>query len=132
MGVWRLVVRGGFAAAHQILHYGGPCEALHGHNFAVTAEVEGDRLDPKTGMLMDFKVLKAHLAAVTGELDHTHVNALPQFAGVSPSSERLAEYIFHRLAQRLEGSGVRLVRVMVAENAGAEAEYREEAHGADL
>lgn len=125
MGVWRLRVRGGFAAAHQILHYGGPCEALHGHNFAVEAEVEGHALDPKTGMLMDFKELKGHLAAVTQSLDHTHVNALPEFSGVSPSSERLAQYIFRHLAVRLEGSGVRLVRVVVAENAGSEAEYRE-------
>jgi 6-pyruvoyltetrahydropterin/6-carboxytetrahydropterin synthase len=125
MGVWRLRVRGGFAAAHQILHYGGPCEALHGHNFAVEVEVEGCVLDPKTGMLMDFKELKGHLAAVTGKLDHTHVNALPEFAGVSPSSERLAEYIFRRLAARLKDSGVRLVRVRVAENTGSEAEYRE-------
>lgn len=125
MGVWRLRVRGGFAAAHQILHYGGPCEALHGHNFAVEVEVEGHTLDPKTGMLMDFKELKGHLAAVTQSLDHTHVNTLPEFAGLSPSSERLAQYIFRRLAERLQGSGMCLVRVVVAENAGSEAEYRE-------
>jgi 6-pyruvoyltetrahydropterin/6-carboxytetrahydropterin synthase len=89
-------------------------------------EVEGRALDAKTGMLMDFKELKRHLAAVTEGLDHTHVNALPEFAGVSPSSERLAEYIFRRLAARLEGFGVRLVRVLVSENTGAAAEYREE------
>jgi 6-pyruvoyltetrahydropterin/6-carboxytetrahydropterin synthase len=126
MGVWRLRVHSSFAAAHQILHYGGPCEALHGHNFAVTVEVEGNVLDPKTGMLMDFKILKGHLAAVLAELDHTHINTLPQFAGHSPSSERLAQYIFQCLARHLEGGTVRLVGVRVAESPGSEAEYWEE------
>lgn len=122
---YRLRVRKEFSASHQLLHYEGKCERLHGHNFRVEAEVEGDQVDPDTGMLLDFKVLKQRLAAILDGLDHRHLNDLEPFRSLSPSSENIARYIFHALEATLIEPGIRLREVAVAENDGSVAVYRE-------
>ena len=48
--MYRIRVIDGFSAAHQLKGYEGRCEGLHGHNWKVEAEVEGDNLDD-VGML---------------------------------------------------------------------------------
>lgn len=124
--VYRLKVRSHFCAAHQLHHYQGKCENLHGHNFIVEAEVEGSRLDAQTGILIDFKVLKKELKDVLEELDHSHLNELPEFKRQNPSSEHLARYIYRRLDQRLGSEDVRVRTVAVMESEGSTAVYLEE------
>lgn len=92
-GFWRITVRSEFSAAHALRHYQGKCENQHGHNFAVEAAVEGSRLDAKTGMLLDFGILKKALAAILAPLDHAFLNDTPPFDVINPSSENLARYI---------------------------------------
>lgn len=92
-GRWRLVVREQFSAAHALRNYGGKCESAHGHNFAVEAIVEGEKLDPATGILLDFGVLKAGLRQILAALDHKDLNRLAQFEKENPSSELIARYI---------------------------------------
>jgi len=121
---WRLVVRDGFAAAHRLKGSGGRCENLHGHNFAVELAVEGDRLDPVTGMLIDFAVLKGVLARALADLDHSDLNGHPALAGESPSSEALARHVFSRAASELAGKQVRVESVTVWESERAGATYR--------
>lgn len=124
-GLWRLRVNSDFSSSHQLRHYEGKCERLHGHNFIVEAEVEGRELDPKLGILMDFKELKRLLKIVTDELDHKHLNELPAFARQNPSSELLAHYVFTRLKELLGSHPVRLKEVMVAEKDSSRAYYSE-------
>lgn len=124
--VYRLKVRSHFCAAHQLRHYQGKCENLHGHNFIVEAEIEGSRLDAETGILVDFKVLKKELQDVLEELDHCHLNELPEFKQQNPSSEHLARYIHRRLGQRLGSEHVRVRAVAVMESEGSAAVYLEE------
>ena len=124
--IYRLRVRQEFSASHQLLHYEGKCERLHGHNFRVEAEIEGEQVDPDTGMLLDFKVLKQRLASILDGLDHRHLNDLEPFSSQSPSSENIARYIFHALEATLIEPGVRLREVAVAENDGSVAVYREQ------
>ena len=56
-----------FAAAH-FATFGGECEPLHGHNYAVTIEVEG----ALTGdaWVCDFSTLKSLGKALCDQLDH--------------------------------------------------------------
>lgn len=124
-GLWRLRVNSDFSSSHQLRHYEGKCERLHGHNFIVEAEVEGRELGPKLGILMDFKELKRLLKIVTDELDHKHLNELPAFARQNPSSELLAHYVFTRLKELLGSHPVRLKEVMVAEKDSSRAYYSE-------
>jgi len=124
-GQWRLKVSGDFSSSHQLRHYEGKCENMHGHNFEVEVDVVGESLDPKLGILMDFKELRRLLKTVTDELDHRHLNELQAFAEHNPSSELLAQYIYRRLQELLVGHPVRLAEVMVSEKASSRAYYTE-------
>ena len=55
--MYRVVVSGSFSSAHYLRGYKGKCEKLHGHNWKIEVEVEGEELDKK-GLLIDFKKLK--------------------------------------------------------------------------
>ena len=125
-GKWRLTVRDEFAASHQLRHFQGKCERLHGHNFGVEVVVQGDTLDPESEILIDFKELKQKLKDVLKDLDHRHLNELEYFRTRNPSSENLARYVFRGLKKRLAGRGVSLARVTVCEKAGSAATYFEE------
>lgn len=124
-GQWRLRVSSDFSSSHQLRHYEGKCENMHGHNFSVEVDVVGERLDPKLGLLMDFKELKRLLKIVTDELDHKHLNNLPAFAEQNPSSELLAQYVFRRMRDLLADHPVRLAQVMVSEKDSSRAYYSE-------
>jgi len=58
-----------FSAAHFLTIPGHKCESLHGHNYAVAVTVEGV-VDPGTGFVVDFAVLKQILRPVVDRLDH--------------------------------------------------------------
>lgn len=122
---WRLTVRREFAASHCLRHYQGKCERLHGHNFAVEAVVAGEALLPGVEFLMDFGDLKAMVDGVLAALDHRHLNEVPPFDRLNPSSENLARHVFDQLRLDLasRAPGVRLVAVTVHERAGQCATY---------
>lgn len=99
---WLLEVREQFSAAHALRNYNGKCERLHGHNFLVEVCVAGSDLDPETGMLLDFKILKTGLKTVLSELDHSFLNENTPFDRENPSSENIARHIYFSLAAWLE------------------------------
>lgn len=94
--MYELKVISSFSAAHHLLNYEGECENQHGHNWKVEVFLKGETLD-KSNILVDFKVLKKELNKVLDTLDHKDINELPQFKGISPSSEILSKYIFDEL-----------------------------------
>ncbi|WP_291320881.1 6-carboxytetrahydropterin synthase QueD [Desulfonatronospira sp.] len=120
-----LRVSSDFSSSHQLHNYGGKCENLHGHNFLVEAQVCGEKVDPDTGMLIDFKELKKNLQAVLEELDHKHLNDLPYFQQTNPSSENLACFVYQGLKSRLKSRKIYLDWVMVAEKNSSRAYYSE-------
>ncbi|MGE4292520.1 MAG: 6-carboxytetrahydropterin synthase QueD [Desulfovibrio sp.] len=122
--LWRLTVKLGFSAAHQLRNYGGKCERMHGHNFGVEVVVEGSKLDEKIQYLVDFKVLKNLTREILDQLDHCHLNEHPFFAQRNPSSENLALFIHRELSGKLP-ENVRLVEVSVAEKDAQKATYME-------
>ena len=91
-----------FSSAHHLLNYKGKCENMHGHNWKVEVTVRGDILD-KSNILLDFKVLKKKINEITDYLDHKDLNELPEFKGVSPSSEIIAKYIFEKAEEEFKG-----------------------------
>lgn len=100
-GYWQLKIYGEFSAAHALRNYNGKCEHLHGHNFKVEATVQGKELDPATGMMLDFSILKRYLANVLASLDHAVLNDMPPFDIINPSSENLAKYIWEQFCKKL-------------------------------
>ena len=89
-----------FSAAHHLLNYDGACENQHGHNWKVEAFVSGEILD-KSNILVDYKVIKKNLKEVLDYLDHKDINELPEFKGISPSSEILSKYIYKEMKERI-------------------------------
>ena len=122
----------GFAAAH-FTTFGDQCEPLHGHNYDVFVELEGD-LTPDS-WIFDFVELKRIAAAICQQLDHHFLlpNLNPNLSvtetqseyeirfrdqryviprqDVAPlpidnsTAERLAEWLAGRLAEQLQARG---------------------------
>lgn len=87
-----LTIEDHFASAHQLRGYRGKCENIHGHNWRVVLNVQGDKLND-IGLLIDFHDLKSILKKITNSLDHKNINEMPPFDAINPSSENIAEYI---------------------------------------
>jgi 6-pyruvoyltetrahydropterin/6-carboxytetrahydropterin synthase len=120
--MYTVKVESHFSSAHNLRHYKGKCESLHGHNWKVEAVVRSDRLDA-VGMVVDFKILKKRLNAILEKLDHAYLNKIPYFKKVNPTSEQIARYIFDCLKQRIPA----LASVTVWENVSSAATYYEQA-----
>lgn len=124
--MFELKVKTRFAGAHQLTMVGQKCENLHGHNWNVEVCVQGENLN-SAGVLADFgDIKKAVRRVVKGELDHKFLNELDMFAGVQPTSERIAVYIANRVQTLLNENAlekIRVSRVMAWESEDACATY---------
>ena len=120
--MYRLTIQTSFAAAHNLLQYQGDCENLHGHNWKVDVTVAARELD-KSGLGIDFKILKAETRRLLETLDHKYLNELPMFKGLSPSSENIARYLFEELGRTLNNANVTVTIVNVWESDFACASY---------
>ncbi len=99
-----------FDAAHNLIHYHGKCEKLHGHTYRLRVVLEGE--PDSEGMIMDFIDLK-HIVKehVLSRLDHAYINELiPQ-----PSAENIALWIWRELEGRVERENCSLYEVHVWE-----------------
>lgn len=119
-----LSVRDRFSAAHRI-ESTERCEDLHGHNFTVEVSVSGKDLD-KSGLLLDFRIIKDCLKKVLETLDHKYLNELTYFQERKASSEYIALYIFEEMEKMLDPKKVRLMEVKVFESEDSSASFRRE------
>ena len=118
--MYKITVESTFSSAHNLRGYRGKCEALHGHNWKVEVSVTKDALD-KTGMVLDFKLLKGKLNKILDRLDHRYLNDLTYFKKVNPTSENIAEFIFKNLRRQIPAVST----VIVWENNTSYATYEE-------
>jgi 6-pyruvoyltetrahydropterin/6-carboxytetrahydropterin synthase len=127
---YELAVETEFSAAHSLAGYEGPCARLHGHNYRVLIHVAGAKLD-QSGMLLDFREVKRICDSVIKELDHQHLNDIPAFKRINPTSENIARHIFHQVhaaladVPGLSERNVRPLKVTVYESARSAASYSE-------
>lgn len=123
--MYRVGVWDHFSSAHYLRNYQGKCEHIHGHNWKVEVVLEGNKLD-KSGMLLDFGILKKHLKEIMGTLDHKCLNEdVEFFKELSPSSENIARFIFQELSRRIEDKEVKVFEVKVFESENSYAIFRE-------
>ena len=114
--MYELTVKSEFEAAHRIENYPGKCARLHGHNWVVEAVARGRELD-SLGMVIDFKVLKAELNEVLGELDHVYLNELDFFSEQNPTAENISRIIYEKLsASEIFDERVKLYAVKIFES----------------
>ena len=58
-----------FDSAHYTKGSSDKCLNLHGHTFRLEVEVEGE-IDPETGMIIDFALLKNAVQEILADYDH--------------------------------------------------------------
>ena len=83
--------------------------------------VEGEKLD-KADLLMDFGDLKKLMNQAMDKLDHCHLNEVPPFDQVNPSSEQIAKHLFETISLGLPGH-VRMRSVSAWESDDSRATY---------
>jgi len=121
-----------FSAGHRLWKHEGKCASIHGHNYVVSFHATAEKLD-SVGRVVDFSVLKERLGGwIETHWDHGFIchknDRLPQEAfsviedqkvfllDDNPTAENLALYLLHVVGpQQLEGTGVKLVRVVLWE-----------------
>ena len=111
-----------FAAAHQLTMVGEKCENMHGHNWKVEVHVTGEKLD-HAGVLVDFGIIKKHVAAIMTQLDHKYLNELEYFKNHQPSSENIAFFVATELQKKMDGSAAKVSRVTAWESDDSSATY---------
>ena len=111
-----------FSAAHLLAQIGGKCEELHGHNFKVEVTLAAPDLN-KSGLLIDFRVVKKWLNEILDQMDHKHLNEIPCFAGINPSAENIAKYIYDQMKPKAKESQVLIARIKVWESENAAITY---------
>lgn len=110
-----------FQASHRLALPDGSSEPAHSHNWAVTAEVAGGKLD-NMGVLMDFHKLRAELGRIIAPFDNSQLAAVEYFRQNNPSAENVAKYIYEKLRAKLPET-VNIRSVEVAEEQGCWAKY---------
>ncbi len=108
--MYEVTVEAGFSSGHYLRNYQGKCENPHGHNYKVRVTLTGRELD-KTGLLLDFKLLKNVLRPVIDRIDHQMLNDLEPFTEINPSAENLARYFYDETNMQLSEMTTGRVRV---------------------
>jgi len=116
-----------FNAGHFLLLSvsGGKCEQPHRHDWRARATVEAEELG-KFEVVMDFQHLRQLLRQIVRPLEQAqNINELPCFSGEgrNPSTERIAHYIYDKLAENLPEQ-IRATEVLVWETPDCRAGYR--------
>ena len=100
----------------------------HGHSYRLKVTVKGP-LDPSTGFVMDFRILKEILKKeVYGRFDHRFLNKeVEPFKSdprLQPTAENIARVIWGLLEKPLQASKVKLTEVALWETPDSSAVYR--------
>lgn len=123
--MYQVAVHAEFSAAHAIV-IRGETEPLHGHNWHITAIVEGPELD-RDGLLVDFHLVEHHLRDIAAGFHNQNLNACRPFAdGLNPTAENIARYLAEELSGRMAGRlprGASLHSIRITEAPGCAATY---------
>ena len=76
---------------------------FHGHNYELVVSVTGV-INPKTGFVMDMKVLKDLIKDEIEEtFDHKNLNIeVPEFKNLNPTAENIAVVIWNKLRPHID------------------------------
>ena len=112
-----------FEACHHLPHYDGACHNIHGHSYklevTVSGQVSKNENDPKCGMIMDFKDLKAIVKSVAvDKYDHSNLNEFFP----NPTAEIMVKQIAVDIMSKLP-QGVYLMSCKLWETSTSYAEW---------
>ena len=129
-----------FNAAHRVVNHESKCATLHGHRYKCEISATTDSLDG-IGRVIDFSVLKEKVGGwIDKHWDHTsiifcddettifHLRAIPFKKDIfvsswNPTAENMAHFLLKEICPLvLEGTGVKVVKVVVWETPNCYAE----------
>ena len=114
MSRWVIHADGSFDARHALTSYRGKRESAHGHQWKVAVRVGTDALNDE-GFALDFHQVQDLLATAVAPLDRSDLNDHPKIGALSPTAERVAEFLSEQLAPEYERIGGKLLIVSVWE-----------------
>jgi len=102
-----------FDSAHNLVHYHGKCENLHGHTYRLRVTLYGKPAGAEA-MILDFGILKKIVhEKVIDRIDHAYLNEfVPQ-----STAENLSVWIWNELEKPLDGPNYRLEEIRLWETA---------------
>ena len=109
-------VRRQFIARHYLIGGNwGSENVIHSHHYALEVSLEGPKLN-EHGYLMDIVEIEDRLDGIMARLRDSVLNELPEFAGLNPSIEHLADQCCRWLQEGLRNPPLTAVCVKVFEN----------------
>lgn len=78
-----------FDCAHMLSNYEGKCGNLHGHTYHGTVSIEGEVIDDKSRMLLDYNAIKR----ITDMFDHAVIFSAKPYR--NEAEEALSEWALH-------------------------------------
>ncbi len=131
-----------FDAGHRVWGHEGKCRYLHGHRYSVILTVQSVELD-SLGRVIDFSAIKGIVGSWIDEnLDHNFLShpsdpilELSSFwknpekrpfvmPNGNPTAENIAEMLYRKSVELLEGRPFFVVKVRVYETPNCYAEFR--------
>lgn len=110
-----------FDAAHNLVHYHGKCENLHGHTYKLVVKLEGE--PDEEGMIFDFVQLKNLVnEKIINKFDHAYLNNIIS----QPTAENIAVYVWDNLIDDINRDNCKLYEVQVWETKTSGIVYRGE------
>ena len=112
--MFKLVVKKEFSSAHILHGHPGDCKRMHGHNWLVEAEVQGNNIN-EIGMVIDFKDIKNNLKTIIAKLDHQFLNDLEPFIKDNPTAENISKYIYKELSKNINTDSIKVSEIKLWE-----------------
>jgi len=110
--MYTITVEAGFYALHRVRLLDTSLEESHGHDWIVRAHFTRAELDD-VGMVLDYDQARAGLESVLAPLRGANLNESKALAGLNPTAEVVATYVFEGLL-RLGFASARRVEVTEA------------------
>lgn len=124
--IYRVAVRRRFMARHYLIGGNwGSENQIHAHPYEVEVILEGACLD-EYGYLVDITKIEASVDEILARIADKTLNDLPEFVGLNPSIERLAEIFCRSLLESLANPPVSTIFVKVFESESSWASCRQE------
>ena len=122
--MFKLIVKKEFSSAHILHGHPGDCKRMHGHNWLVEAEVQGNNIN-EIGMVIDFKDIKNNLKTIISKLDHQFLNDLEPFINDNPTAENISKYIYKELSNNINTDNIKVSKIKLWETSNAAVTYTE-------
>ena len=122
--MFKLIVKKEFSSAHILNGHPGNCKRMHGHNWLVEAEVQGDNTN-EIGMVIDFKDIKNNLKEIISVLDHQFLNDLEPFTNENPTAENISKYIYKELSNNINTDTIKVSKIKLWETNNSAVTYTE-------